>query len=73
MLHGAVKLNRMAVGIAHRGGVFDSGVKFRRDRFRYFDAVVAEKFDGVFELAIVGELDAEGGTLGMRAQPKRIA
>src|SRR5258705_7905566 len=34
LLHRAVKLNRVTVGIAHRGGVFDAGVKVRRDRFR---------------------------------------
>src|SRR5258705_5934679 len=73
LLHRAVKLNRVTVGIAHRGGVFDAGVKVRWDRFRYVEAVVAEKFDGIFKLAVVGELDAEGGAFRMRAQPKRVA
>src|SRR5258708_5139677 len=66
LLHRAVKLNRVTVGIAHRGGVFDAGVKVRRDRFRYVDAVVTEKFNGIFKLAVVGELDAESGAFGVR-------
>ena len=63
----------MAVGVADGGGEFDAGVKLGWNRLRHFDAVVSKKLDGIFELTIIRELDAECGALGVRTQAERVA
>jgi hypothetical protein len=64
-------LQGVAVGVAHSHGIFDAGVKLWRNRFRDFDALLAQKLDGVIDLAVIGKLQSERGALGVVAQAER--
>jgi hypothetical protein len=62
----------MAVRVERVGSVVDTGMKLRRNFYK-FDSVLAQKTDRLFELAVIGDLQPERGALRMAARAEPVA
>src|SRR6516225_4283916 len=71
LLHVVIKLDAMPVRIERESRIVDAGIELGRDRVDKADAVRFEECDGLAQLRVAAELDAErhaGGAL-VQAQP----
>ena len=73
LLHVVIELDAVAVGVEREGRVVDAGIKLGRDRVDKGDAVRLQERDGLAQLRVAAELDAERHAGRVRAEAQCAA
>src|ERR1700736_1402080 len=72
LLHVVVELDAVAVGIERKSRIIDARVELRRDRIDKGDAVRLQERDGLAQLGIAADFDAERHAGGALAEPEYL-